>query len=360
MTEHRLGFWAVATSIILASALLAADKPAKKPGWFDPKVKPASATTAATLDRWSTVVATVNNEEITREQLAEELIQTYGRKQLDLIINRKVIEQSCKQAKIDVNRAEIEQDLQDNLRRFNIKRNEFIERVLGSREMTYAQYVRDTVWPALALKKLVQGRVTVTDDDLRKSFEANYGPKVDVRMIVVLELRKCQELWEQVNGEKDPKKRLAIFEDLAKTHSIDQATRAFGGKTQPINKHTGYPEIENVAFALRPGDLSKIIQTPEGNVILLCVQQLPARTDVTLETTVNPQTKETIRDVLLRDLKEKKTRIEVANFFKDTRDKAVVKDFMSGDFDAQDLKAIQSKEPANPAEVVDPSAPKAN
>lgn len=353
--------WVVALGLVgLASWSVAGEKKSSLLGRkkVDPNVTQASA--AAPRDKWTDVVATVNGEEITREQLADELLATHGRKQLDLIINRKVIEQAAKEKNVEVTRADVEADLQENLKRFNLKRKEFIEQVLGNREITYPQYVRDTVWPALALKKLVADKVEVADEDLAKAFEANYGEKVDVRMLVVLELRKIQELWEEVHKEKDPQKRLALFEDLCKTHSIDQATRAFGGKTQPIHRHTGYPELEQLAFSLKKGELSKIVQLPEGNVVLLCVDRIPARTDITMDTPISPESKETVRDLLRKDLHEKKVRIEVATFFKSARDKAVVKDFMSGEFDAEDLKAIAGPDSdADPNQTVRPS-PNAN
>lgn len=343
--------WLTFGAVFAASVAQGADKPANRLKLFDKSVKPATATPAAKVDaeKWATVVATVNGESITREQLAEELIATHGRRQLELLINRRIIEQACKDRKIEVTRVDIENDINDTLKKFNLKRSEFIERVLGSKEITFAQYVRDTVWPALALKKLVDGRSKVSDEDIAKSFEANYGPKVDVRMLVVMELRRAQELWEKVNEEKDPAKRLAVFEEMCKTYSIDQATRAFGGKTQPINKHTGYPEIENLAFSLKKGELSKVVQLPEGNLMLLCVDHIPARTDITLSTPLGANSKETVRDMLRKDIMEKKIRIEVAQLYKELYEKSAKNNFLSPDFDAEDLKAASFLKPDEPA-----------
>ncbi len=39
-------------------------------------------------------------------------------------------------------------------------------------------YRSEVVWRAVALRKLVASQVKVTDEDLQKAFEANYGPRV--------------------------------------------------------------------------------------------------------------------------------------------------------------------------------------
>lgn len=324
----------------------------------DAKVRPASAPAPHNFDD---VVASVNGEPITRGQLADELITTYGKRQLEMIVNRKLIEQACRQEKINVTRADVDNEINDTLKRLNLKRKEFIERVLGSREMTYAQYIRDTIWPALALKQLVKDKVTINEDDLKKAFEANYGEKVDVRMLVVVELRKAQELWEKVSQEKDEAKRLALFEDFCKSHSIDAATRSFAGKTQPINRHTGYPEVENLAFSLKKGELSKIIQIPEGNLMLLCVDRIPARTDVTLDSPFNPKLgPETVRDVLKKDLWEKKMRVEVAQYFQGVHTKAKIENFLTGEFDPEVLRVehaeAATKKGTSPSTGVQPAS----
>lgn len=294
------------------------------------------APVAKATSKWTEPIATVNGGHITLEQLAEELIATYGKKHLELMVNRKIVELACQERNIEITRAEVENEVNQTCKKLNLSRKEFISHVLSRRDLTYQQYVRDTVWPALALKRLVADKVKVGDEDLKKAFVANYGEKVDCRMLVVRELRKSQELWERINKEQEPDKRLKLFEDLAKTHSIDEATRPFGGQCQPINRHTAFSEVENAAFGLQPGELSKIIQAPEGNLMLLCVQRIPAQANVSLDTVLNDETKETVRDLLTKDLHEKMTRAEVGKFFTEIHEKAKknMQNYLTQDFDA--------------------------
>ncbi|MFO0944838.1 MAG: peptidylprolyl isomerase [Planctomycetota bacterium] len=329
---------------------------------FPKKKEPtADAPRGDTEDLWNSVVAEVNGETITRKQLAEELIESHGKEQLELIVNRRLIEQACKSKKIKVTQVDVENEIQKKLKTLNLSRKEYVERVLGPQDITFNQHIRDTIWPAVALKKMVQENVEVTDDDLRKAFEANYGEKVDCRILVVIEQKRAQDLWEEVNKIKGLDERVAKFEDICKTYSIDQATRALGGKAQPINRHTANPEIEKMAFNLKPGELSKIVQvptgdpqTPSGNLILLCVQRVPPRTDISLEAVANEKTKETVRDLLRQDIHEKKIRAEVTNLYLALRKGARIDNYLTNNFSTATLDETSPDE-----ESVDPTAPPA-
>lgn len=313
----------------------------------DANVVQAGGTTSSAADTyWEKAAAKVNGEVISYDQLARELIETHGRDQIQLMINRKLVEQACKENKIEVTGELIDAEVNKTLKNLNLNRKEFSDRVLASRGITYPQYIRDTVWPAIALKELVKDKVEVTDDDLKKSYEANYGERVDVRMLVVREVKRAQDLWEAIehpdpeNPEKklSEKEKLDRFEEFCKTYSVDQATRPYGGKTQPICRHSAYPEIEDLAFGLKEGELSKIIQVPEGNLMLFCVKRIAARDQVKMDTVVNETTGESVQDILKKDLYEKKLRYEVSEYFKGVRQTAQIDDFTSPNFDVDSLK----------------------
>ena len=57
-------------------------------------------------------------------------------------------------------------------------------------------YVRDAVWPSVALKKLVDDQVTITEQDIQSGFEANYGERVEVLAIVMQNQRIAQRVWQ--------------------------------------------------------------------------------------------------------------------------------------------------------------------
>ena len=292
---------------------------------------PPPAASAKTLH----VVATVNGEPITRDRLADELIEDHGPQQLDLMINRLIVEQECRKAKVEVTDKEVEQDIENTLTKMRMKRKEFVETVLARSGMTFAQYRRDRVWPKLAMVKLVKDKVKVTDEDLKKAFEANFGPKVECRWIVVKEMNRAQELWERLMKEEKGDKRLKLFEDMVKEYSVDAATRSLGGKIQPFNRHSSNPELEKAIFALKEGELSSITQIPDGNAIFLCVAHLPPVAGVNMDTKPSPESKQTIKQQLYEGIFTKMLQYEADQVFAEARKKTRVENFMTGEFSAE-------------------------
>ncbi|MEA3545493.1 MAG: peptidylprolyl isomerase, partial [Thermodesulfobacteriota bacterium] len=56
----------------------------------------------------------------------------------------------------------------------------------------------------------------------------------------------------------------ANFAQLARTHSDDKSNAAQGGELGTFERGTMVGEFENAVFALRPGQLSEVVQTPFG------------------------------------------------------------------------------------------------
>ena len=108
-----------------------------------------------------------------------------------------------------------------------------------------------------------------------------------------------------------------------------------------------FGEIEKLAFGLKPNELSSIVPIQEGHLMMLCVNRIPARTDLTLDT-VDPQSKMTAREFLSADLKDKKQKIEMGNLFGTMRAGAKIQDYFKNEFEAETLKpaALPTKAPA--------------
>ena len=312
-----LKFQLFAAGSLIAASVFAADPP--------------PAASAKTLH----VVATVNGEPITRDRLADELIEDGGPQQLELMINRRIVAQLCKQAKVEVTDKEVDQDIENTLTKMRMKRKEFVEAVLARQGMTFGQYRRDRVWPKLAMVKLVKDKVKVTDQDLTNAFEANYGPKVECRWIVVKEMKRAQDLWERLMKEEMGDKRLKLFEDMVKEYSIDSATRSLGGKIAPFNMHSDNPELEKAIFALKVGELSSITQIPDGNAIFICVAHIPPVKGVTMDSKPYPEAKQTIKQLLHEGIYTKLLQYEADQLFTEAKKKAKVDNFMTGEFSAE-------------------------
>jgi len=223
------------------------------------------------------VVAMVGGEQISRQDLGRECVARYGKDVLETIINKHLILQACKEREIMVS----EQDVEDEVRRiaskFNLSVDRWLQLLSEERHITAREYKTEIIWPTLALRRIAHDQVQVSEDELKKAFESEFGPQVRVRLIAVRDARKAQDLRKQAAAKP------AEFENLAKDHSDDPSASVMG-LVPPIRKHLGDADLERAAFALKPGQVSQVIEVgrdlgPANRqyVILKCEEQIAAR-----------------------------------------------------------------------------------
>jgi parvulin-like peptidyl-prolyl isomerase len=188
-------------------------------------------------------IANVNNQPITRQQLADECLAREGKKVLDLLINRTLIDQELHRQKKEVTAAEIDVEIETVAKRFGISREGWLRTLDKERGISPMQYAHDIIYPALALRKLSSGRVQVTPNDLKNAFEAQYGEKLRCRMIMVDKQLTAISIWEKLR--QNP----GGFEKTAQEQSMDSASRSLGGLVgEPITRHA-YPQtLSDAAF----------------------------------------------------------------------------------------------------------------
>jgi hypothetical protein len=156
----------------------------------------------------------------------------------------------------------------------------------------------------------------VTQEDLDKAFEATFGPRARVRVVVLDSQRRAQEVW-QLARKTPTAERIG---DLAEQYSVDPTTRALRGEVPPIQRHGGQPALERQAFALKPGELSGIVQIADRFMILFCEGFTePAGVQFA-----------EVRDELYDDIHEKKQRIEMGRHFSHLRESATIDNFLAG------------------------------
>src|SRR5262245_52696727 len=110
----------------------------------------------------SDAIAIVNGQSISRQQLADECVAKEGKKILDVMIHRVLIEQALARQKLSVTAAEIDEEIDSIAQRFGIGREQWLRTLDKERGISPVQYSREIVYPAIALRKLCAGRVQVT------------------------------------------------------------------------------------------------------------------------------------------------------------------------------------------------------
>jgi hypothetical protein len=182
----------------------------------------------------------------------------------------------------------------------------------------------------VALKKLVDNRVQVTEQDIQKGFVSNYGPRVEVLAIVFNNQRQAQKVWEMARGNPTDQ----FFGELAHQYSVDPVSRENFGKVPPIRKYGGRPELEKEAFSLKPGQLSGIIVAQDNYVILRCTGYT---------TPVVRELDDDVREELIKDIREKKLRFAMTVEFDRLRETAAIENYLAGTFQSPNRQDVSTR-----------------
>jgi parvulin-like peptidyl-prolyl isomerase len=271
---------------------------------------------------------------ITREDLGEYLIARFGAERVEFLVNRRIVEMACKAKGIYVTDTEVQEQLKKDLESFgtHVTVADFTNQILKRFNKSLYEWKEDVIRPKLALSKLVRQQIVVTEEDLKKAFEARHGPKVQCRMIVVpKDNREKDTIWKEVSDGNAEK----FKEYAAKSHIPQIASQH--GLIPPITKHLGDPNIEKAAFALQKGEVSALIQLKEDGswVILRCEEHLPAD---------NTKRYEDERWKLHKDVFEYKLAMEIPKVFQKLREEARPKVVMERPLRQEDLERDARRE----------------
>lgn len=258
----------------------------------------------------------VNNQPISYDQVARECVAQHGVKVLDSMINRLIIQQECEKRGVVVKESEIKREVEEISGKFNLPIDSWYQMLQAERDITPDQYHRDIIWPMLALKKLAGQEITVSEEDMRKAFERDYGPRVEARLILIDgSIRRANDVWDECTRDPDN------FDALAQKYSADSNSRPLGGVVPAIRRHAmENKQIEDAAFKLKPGQISAVLQIKENRYMILKCEGFT-------EPVVDD-----IRDVwteLHATLVEEKTQQAVAAIFEELKDQARVINYLT-------------------------------
>jgi parvulin-like peptidyl-prolyl isomerase len=286
------------------------------------------------------VAAVVNNRPITVQQLTTECLSRYGNEVLDGEISRKVLTQELTKKKLQVTQADVDAEIARAAEMYGVTTKDgkpdverWLKQITEQDKAPQELYIKDAVWPSVALKKLVGTQVIITEEDLTKAYESNYGERVEALAIVCGDQRQAQRVWEQARNQPTD----AFFAALAEQHSVEPSSRANGGKVPPIQRHSGSPQLEAEAFKLKAGEISGIVAVNGQFIILRCLGRTrPVAVD-----------KSKARVELYKDLEEKKMRVSMSKEFDRLLQTAQIDNYVEG-------TSQSGKEAANRAPFASP------
>ena len=234
----------------------------------------------------SEIVAVVNGEEISRDTLANVLININGAEGLERIIRRTLVKQEAKKRNLTISEEEIAErvalhinvQIQSQMKQGGLKDEQDLQRELEKAGMTLEQYRTNIgkmfkltdgqIEAELLAEKIIRETVEITNEELHEAFEEQLGEKILARQIVFRTIRDAEKTLERL-------KSGANFESLAKKESIDRNSASRGGRMRPF----GPEGVMGKAVAnLKNGELSDIVKTDSGYHIVKLEKRIPRST----------------------------------------------------------------------------------
>ncbi|MGB7347699.1 MAG: peptidylprolyl isomerase [Pirellulaceae bacterium] len=266
------------------------------------------------------LAAVVNGQQVTLAAVGAECIKRHGSDVLEGEINRKLLTQAMRKSNIQVEPQDIAAEIARAAISMGIVNADgsadlktWMRNVTSDGNTTQEIYENDSVWPSVALKKLVEQDITVSQDDMTRGYESSFGPRAEVLAIVLGDQRTAQKVWEMARDNDSEE----FFGQLAEQYSIEPVSSSNRGKVPPIRKFGGQPAIEREVFGLKPGDLSGIVATGDKYIVLRC------------QGFTEPIVKDmaAVQSELVRDIREKKLALAMAEKFDELKGSAEIDNF---------------------------------
>lgn len=233
----------------------------------------------------------VNGVPIRRSEVVERLLKRYGAQTVDEMVDELLLRQAAAAQKLTAPEAEIERRLARLKAQF------------GSPELFMSQLeqagtslsrLREDIAEEIVRERLVAkaGSLSVSDAELKTAFEENKDklaspPAVHLRHILVKTEAEAKELVGRVKAGAD-------FVALAREKSLAASGKAAGGDYGFVSRGMLPPEIDEIAFGLKPDEL-RVVPGPRGQHILQALEHRPGKPAVFEEV------KTDLRELLLTD-----------------------------------------------------------
>jgi Parvulin-like peptidyl-prolyl isomerase len=229
------------------------------------------------------IAAVVNGEMITMHELRMHTAAELGRRRIPLkdpkvpeveheVLESMIIDilmrQEAKRFKVTVTDAELEEDINRTVQQSGMSRQDFEAR-LKSQGITMDMYKERMSNNALRQRManfMVARKVFVTPEEVEAYYETHKSKMVseetaDFSLLLLPENVNVQDLYKKIqNGSLS-------FEDVARQYSADGSAKD-GGRIVGVPWERMLPQMKNVLTALKDGQMTPIMRTRGGYVII--------------------------------------------------------------------------------------------
>lgn len=226
------------------------------------------------------VVASIDNEIITKDDLYEAMVAENGKPVLDMLIANKIIDLELKKENITISNEDIDKEMDLIAEHYGGLDN--FEQMLT----IYGQSidsVKQNIEKNLQVKKLLEPQIIITDEEIKDYFEENKESfnteeQIKASHILVDNEEKAMEVKNKLNAGED-------FAELAKEYSTDNSNKDNGGSLGFFGRGEMVPEFEDIAFSLETGKTSEPVKTDFGFHIIKVEEKKEAKEAVLEENT---------------------------------------------------------------------------
>ncbi|AZV41000.1 peptidylprolyl isomerase [Peribacillus asahii] len=235
-------------------------------------------------------VATVDGSKITKEELYDELVASYGTDTLNTLITNRMIELEVKKQNVTVSDEDIQKELDVLIEQYGDE-----ETLKGQLEASGSSMddLKDDIVQYLQTRKLIEPSIKITDEEIKTYFEENkdslgQAEQVEASHILVEDKATAEEVLKKLENGGD-------FAELAKEYSTDEGSAANGGSLGYFGKGQMVAEFEDAAFKLDVGKISEPVKTEHGYHIIKVTDKKEAK-EATLK-----DSEEQIKETLLTE-----------------------------------------------------------
>ena len=210
---------------------------------------------------------------VTREAFADHLIRRYGKKELELFVNKRIIAHAAARKAVVVTADEVKASVEEHMKALGVTPEQFAKNILPQYGKTMAEWMEDVATPQVLLAKLCGDKVkTVTEAELRQAFDRKYGEKRDCRAIVWVkaDFATARRVVAAVRADE------AAFDKAARAQLSTQLAAA-GGRIgllpRPVPGMAA--TVNDAAAGLKPGEVSPLIENENDCYVVKCDRIVP-------------------------------------------------------------------------------------